>query len=213
MCLVANGSSREIYYQKPRPGMLDAGARPGSVLFRGEVNKEQYFGTAYIFSPHCGPIPFEVKGPILDDQRIVLTGQAPRVGQNCQTYGSYMSNLEFRRSKPTEAVQTEEPLAAAQPPAVGVSKIEAPSRNADKLPGAAAVQPSVKIETPVAPKNSSAGVLSPNIPSTSTAQASVTNGMPGAMDLDKIKWGAAFAVMIVWLLIAFFGKTLIRRIG
>jgi hypothetical protein len=53
--------------------------------------------TADIFNPHCGPIPFEVKGPILDDQRIVLTGQAPRVGRNCQTYGSYTSNLEFRR--------------------------------------------------------------------------------------------------------------------
>jgi hypothetical protein len=26
MYLVVNGSSRELYYQKPRPGMLDAGA-------------------------------------------------------------------------------------------------------------------------------------------------------------------------------------------
>ena len=26
--LVANGASREIYYQKPRPGMLDAGRAP-----------------------------------------------------------------------------------------------------------------------------------------------------------------------------------------
>jgi hypothetical protein len=88
MYLVANGSSREIFYQKPRPGMLEAGARPGSPLFRGEINNGQYLGTAYIFSLHCGPILYEVKGPILDDQRIVLTGQAPRVGQNCQTYGS-----------------------------------------------------------------------------------------------------------------------------
>ena len=28
MYLVANGSSREFYYQKPRPGMLEAGAHP-----------------------------------------------------------------------------------------------------------------------------------------------------------------------------------------
>ena len=28
MYLVTNGTSREVYYQKPRPGMLDAGARP-----------------------------------------------------------------------------------------------------------------------------------------------------------------------------------------
>jgi hypothetical protein len=211
MYLVANGSSREFYYQKPRPGMLEAGARPGSLLFRGQVNDGQYLGTAYIFNLHCGPIPFEVKGPIFDDQRIVLTGQAPRVGQNCQTYGSYTSNLEFTRSKPTEAVQSEEPLAATQPSAVGVSKTEVPPRNADELPGAAALQPSVKNETPIVPKDSSPGVPSPNIPSTSTAQVSVTNEMPGAMDLDKIKWGAAFAVMIVWLLIVLFGKTLIRR--
>jgi hypothetical protein len=95
MYLVTNGSSREVYYQKPRQGMLDAGAHPGSVLFRGEINNGQYLGTAYIFNVQCGPIPFEVKGPILDDHRIVLTGQAPRVGRNCQTYGSYKSNLEF----------------------------------------------------------------------------------------------------------------------
>ena len=33
MYLVANGASREFHYQKPRPGMLDAGVRPGSLLF------------------------------------------------------------------------------------------------------------------------------------------------------------------------------------
>ena len=208
MFLVANGSSREFHYQKPRPGMLDAGARPGSVLFRGEDNNGQYLGTAYIFSPHCGPIPFEVKGPILDDQRIVLAGQAPRVGQNCQTYGSYTSNLEFRRSKPNEATQSEEPSAVAQSPAVGISKTEVPQRNADELPSKPTPQPSVKNEALVAPKNSSAD---PNVPSTSTAQASLTNEMQGAVDLDKIKWGAAFVVMILWLLIVLFGKMLIRR--
>src|SRR5690348_8308748 len=98
MYLIANGASREFYYQKPRPGMLDAGARPGSLLFRGQVNNGQYLGTAYIFNPQCGVIPFEAKGPILDDdERIVLTGQAPRVGRNCRIYASYTSTLEFRR--------------------------------------------------------------------------------------------------------------------
>jgi hypothetical protein len=29
--LVANGQSREFHYQKPRAGMLDVGARPGSL--------------------------------------------------------------------------------------------------------------------------------------------------------------------------------------
>src|SRR5262249_35147734 len=58
-------------------------------------------------------------------------------------------------------------------------------------------------------KDSSAGVADPKIPSTSPAQASVTNEMTGA--LDKIKWGAAFVVMIVWFSIVLFGKTFIRK--
>src|SRR5262249_55700929 len=51
MYLVANGPSREFYYQKPRPGMLDAGARPDSLLFRGQVNDGLFLGTAYVFNP------------------------------------------------------------------------------------------------------------------------------------------------------------------
>jgi hypothetical protein len=209
MYLVANGSSREIFYQKPRPGMLEAGARPGSLLFRGEINNGQYLGTAYIFNLYCGLIPFEVKGPIRDDdERIVLTGQAPRVGRNCRGYETYTSNLEFRRLKATEAVQSEEPLAAEQPPAAGVSKTEAPPRTADALPSTPK-KPFVKNDTPIASKDSSAGVADPQIPSTYPAQVSVTNEMTGA--LDKIKWGAAFVVMIVWFSIVLFGKTLIRK--
>ena len=207
MYLVANGSSREVYYQKPRPGMLDAGARPGSLLFRGEVNNGQYSGTTYIFNLHCGPIPFEVKGPILDDdKRIVLTGEAPRVDRNCRTYGSYTSNLEFRRLKPNEAAQSQEPLAAAKQPATGVLKPEVPSRNGDELP-------TVKSETLVAAKDSAAGVANANVPSAATTQASVTNEIPGAKDLDKYKWGAAIIAMIAWLSIVSFGKILIRRKG
>jgi hypothetical protein len=110
--------------------MLDAGARPGSLLFRGGINNGQYLGTAYIFNVHCGPIPFEVKGPILDDDgRIVLTGQAPRVGGNCRTYALYTSNLEFRRLNSNEVAQSQEPLEAAQPSAIGVSKSEVPSKS------------------------------------------------------------------------------------
>jgi hypothetical protein len=211
MYLVANGSSREFYYQKPRPGMLDAGARPGSLLFRGQVNNGQYLGTAYIFNPQCGVISYEAKGPILDDdERIVLTGQAPRVGRNCRIYASYTSTLEFRRLNLNEAAQSREPLAAAPPPATGVLKAEVPSRNGDEQPSTPKAQ--VKNETPVAAKNS-AGIADANVPSSRAAQTSVTDEMPGAKDLDKYKWGAAFIVMTTWLLIVLFGKNLIRREG
>jgi hypothetical protein len=115
--LVANGPSREFHYQTPRAGMLDVGARPGSLLFRGEINNGQYSGTAYIFSPHCGQIPFQVKGPIVDDdKRIMLTGQAPRLGRNCRAYDSYTSNLEFRRLKPNEGAKSPGQFTAAPTP-------------------------------------------------------------------------------------------------
>jgi hypothetical protein len=208
MYLVANGSSREFYYQKPRAGMLDAGARPGSLLFRGQLSDGQFSGTAYIFNSHWGSIPFQVRGSGLDnDERITLTGQAPRVGRNCSPYGSYTSNLEFRRLKPQEAAQSQELLASAQPPAIGASKPEVRPRTGGELPSAPPAQLSVKTETPVAAKEASAGVADPNV-----TQAPVTQ-TSGAKDLDKYKWGAAFIVMIVWLLIVLFGKVLLRRKG
>jgi len=126
--LVANGQSREFHYQKPRAGMLEVGARPGSLLFRGEIDNGQYSGTAYIFSPHCGQIPFQVKGPILaNDERITLTGQAPRLGRNCRANESYTSNLEFRRLKPNDGAQSQEQFTAVTAPRVEESKSEVPS--------------------------------------------------------------------------------------
>ena len=126
----------------PRPGMLEAGVRPGSLLFRGEINNGQYSGTAYIFNLHCGPIPYEVKGPILNnDERIVLTGQAPRVGRNCRAYESAMSDLEFRRVKPSEGAQFQKQSTAATAPDVEESKPEVPSTAAGELPSTPTAEP------------------------------------------------------------------------
>jgi hypothetical protein len=137
--LVANGQSREFHYQKPRAGMLEVGARPGSLLFRGEIDNGQYSGTAYIFSPHCGQIPFQVKGPISDnDERIILTGQAPRLERNCRANESYTSNLEFRRLKPA---QSQEQFTAITAPRVEESKREVPSTAGGELASAPTAQP------------------------------------------------------------------------
>jgi hypothetical protein len=144
MYLVANGQSREFHYQKPRAGMLEVGARPGSLLFRGEIDNGQYSGTAYIFSPHCGQIPFQVKGPILDnDERIMLTGQAPRV-RNCRAYESSTSNLEFRRLKPNGGAQSQEQFTAAPASAVEESKPEVPSTDGGQLSRAPIAQPAAR---------------------------------------------------------------------
>src|SRR5262249_15782401 len=82
--LLADGANREFHYDQPRPGMVAAGAQPGSLLFTGRSVGGRYVGTAYIFHPDCGEFPYQVSGPILDnDKRVVLRGKAPRVDANC----------------------------------------------------------------------------------------------------------------------------------
>ena len=103
--LVADGSKREFYYEKPRAGVLEAGATQGSLLFSGKAIKENYSGKAYIFNSHCGKIPYEVSGPILDNyERVVLQGQVPDVGPDCRIRGYRKDTLEFTLVKPEEAM-------------------------------------------------------------------------------------------------------------
>jgi predicted aspartyl protease len=99
--LMARSSSREFYYKQPREGMIEVGARPGSLLFRGRTANGRYFGTAFIFDRQCGQFPYPVSGPIVDNyQRVVLTGEAPRVGANCQIEGYWNDTLEFTVLEP-----------------------------------------------------------------------------------------------------------------
>jgi hypothetical protein len=111
--LVAKGSSREFYYKDPRPGMLEAGARPGSLLFRGQSVRGQYFGTAVIFDNRCGQYTYHVSGPILDGyERVVLKGQAPRIGPDCNVERYFEDILDFRLVKPIGTQQPTVSIAA-----------------------------------------------------------------------------------------------------
>jgi hypothetical protein len=185
MYLIANDSSREFYYQKPRPGMLEAGAHPDSLLFRGQINDGQLSGTAYLFNPHCGQVPFEVKGPMLDNGgKVVLTGQAPRLGRNCQPYGNYTTTLEFRLLKTTEVAQPQPPPATAPTSNVEDSKSVPPSSDAGepRQPITQSAQPTPMTQTPRIeqpnPKVPSSAVGEPKLPGTPSAQTSPTAQTP-----------------------------------
>ena len=173
--------SAKFRYQKPRPGMLEAGARPRlSLLFRGQVDHGQYSGTAYLFNPHCGAIPFQVKGPILDnDERIMLTGQVPQVGRNCRTYGSYTSNLEFRRLKPTNVAQSQEAQEVMQALGVEQSKSDTPPGIEAENSPSEVTEPKVSVSTPI-------------------ARLPVTNGAPSAAKgLDKYIWAVVLIALVL----------------
>jgi hypothetical protein len=61
--LRAEGTLREFHYKEPRPGMLQEGVHPSTLLFRGESDNHRYFGTAFIFSSRCGqPVLFIPRG-------------------------------------------------------------------------------------------------------------------------------------------------------
>ena len=177
MYLIAIGSSRELHYQKPRPGMLEARAHPDDVLFTGEINDGQISGTAYIFNAQCGQVPFHVKGPILDNGgRIVLTGQAPRIGRNCQTFGDHTSTLEFRLLKTSEVGQPSP--ATAQAPNVEEPTRDPPPSDAAEpnLSNNSSAQPARTRQTPWIedpwPKTPPSGTMDPNLHGNLSAQTS-----------------------------------------
>ena len=94
--LIAEGLQREFRYYRPREVMLQAGARPDSLLFTGKSENDGYVGTAFIFNPRCGQIPYTVSGPILDNyRRVRLRGRAPRMGSDCRIKGYLTDTLEF----------------------------------------------------------------------------------------------------------------------
>jgi hypothetical protein len=98
MSLQVSGSSVKFLYRQPRPGMLEAGAQPGSLLFDGQRSGTQVWGTAYVFSRSCGPQAYSVQGEIFDNgSAAVMRGDAPRVNPTtCQLVDTRQSELVFR---------------------------------------------------------------------------------------------------------------------
>jgi hypothetical protein len=203
MHLIANGSSREFFYEKPRPGMVEAGAKTGSLLFRGELSNGQYSGTAYVFNLVCGQLPFQAKGAILDDgKRIVLTGQAPRVGRNCQAYTSYSTTLEFRLLTPIADSQPSEPQKEEE------SKAEVPLMAGNTLNTTSA---RVSATNDVAPSTKEGAPIKARPPiGTPLPKHSATDETVG-VDIENYV-SAGSIIVVVGALLFIFGRQLSRKL-
>ena len=207
MTLVENGATREFHYQNPRPGMVEVGAHPGTLLFRGRFDNGQFAGTAYIFNPRCGPIPFPVRGSALDDgARIVLTGEVPLVGRKCRVYRTVASSLEFTRPKPAEAA----PLPDGE-----ATKPEVPSQTGgEQLGNPPATQPSATKETlPAAKKKSRRRAAERREPSPAPVEPTVTNRIPSAANDFENRRSGVVLIVIIASLFVFTLVTSLRRTG
>jgi hypothetical protein len=178
--LLALGAARELHYKEPRAGMVEAGARPGALLFRGTVANGQFVGTAFIFDRRCGPLPYPVSGPILDhDERVVLTGEAPLVGAKCRVQGHFTEVLEFRlqnANKTARALAPEDapspPLPTEERPALPAPAPPAPSRESQSP---SPTPPAVAADAARAPK---AAAAPPPPPAAQNAPVVVADAAP-----------------------------------
>jgi hypothetical protein len=176
--LIAQGSAREFHYKEPRPGILETRARPGSLLFRGKVMNGQYTGAAFMFDRRCGQVSYAVSGPILDnDQRVVLTGEAPLFRAKCRVQGYFTEVLEFRLknanwSARATASGSERPLETDERAAAPVPAPPAPPR---ELQPASPNPPAVIAELVAEQKQAAAP---PTPPSAPNPPAAVTDHAP-----------------------------------
>jgi hypothetical protein len=128
--LLSNGSLREFYYDRPRQGMIDAGAQSGSLLFRGRSVNGRYIGTAVIFDSRCGQRSYEVSGPILDNyERVLLQGRAPRVDSSCRVFGFINDTLTFTLLKSDgPAPSASDRSSVVAPPATATDQVRMESQ-------------------------------------------------------------------------------------
>lgn len=88
MRLQANGNQRVISYEQPSARMWGAGVRPGTVLFDGIRQGNQYYGQARVFSKDCPTaLRYRVQGVVQQESTIVLTGNRLSFGAGCQPNG------------------------------------------------------------------------------------------------------------------------------
>ena len=105
--LEANGASRKFFYKVPRRGLP---VKPGTLLFRGAKQGNNYSGTAFVFSNDCGAIGYRVAGTVsADDRTVTMWGKAPRRGHGCRVTGYVDDVIMFTFLGPPD-----EPQASAE---------------------------------------------------------------------------------------------------
>jgi hypothetical protein len=116
--LLADGAKQKLFYDTPRVGLLDAGVKPGTLLFEGKRDGTAITGTAYQFYRTCKPRGFPVTGNTSDDKRqITLKGKAPLLDAGCKVTGTREDVLVFNVSNIAPGEPPKGPPVAQSPSA------------------------------------------------------------------------------------------------
>lgn len=104
-----NGSLMEVHvcegrmvieYDRPRSGIAQQGVRPGTVLFRGRVEKmyrgAKVGGRAHVFKRGCQPAAYHVNGWMDDKGVMTMEGRAPVRRNGCAISGHRNDVLVFK---------------------------------------------------------------------------------------------------------------------
>ena len=169
-----------MFYDTPRVGLLDAGVKPGTLLFEGQRTGQNFEGTAYQFYRSCKARGFPVTGSTSDDRRqITLKGKAPLLDVNCNVTGSRDDTLIFTASQtPPGEPPKNTPVAAAagatpSAPATGFPS-EANKVEASKSTAASAVASSAPPASTQAVEKPAAEGSNAKATNTNTASAAVS---------------------------------------
>src|SRR5262245_35296490 len=95
--LEPSGMVRQFFLVTPGDELHKHGAQAGDLLFDGRKEGSTYVGKAFVFAGRCGKVPFDVHGPVLnDDQTVDLAGNAPEVDTaTCNQRGTHEQRLVF----------------------------------------------------------------------------------------------------------------------
>lgn len=100
--LEASRTVRRFTFYKVSEPMAAIGAKAGSLRFEGHIAGETYAGEAILYTEKCGTFRYQVSGRIENnDERVVLTGQAPKLNSACREIGKRDLTLTFDFIKPT----------------------------------------------------------------------------------------------------------------
>jgi hypothetical protein len=88
-----------VYYERPRPGLLEVGVKPDMLFLKAKIKSDGNFeGQAYRFSKSCPNPRYPMTGKVESNAGIIrMSGHVSFVNEKCEVlFDEKTTNFEFR---------------------------------------------------------------------------------------------------------------------